>query len=461
MGRQGGHDLVLGEGVDRGCAHVQLGGHVLLGEGDLVAEVLVHVAANRRADTPADGQGNVGVAHVEALLVGRGDLREVLHFLGARHHLAHGEDEDAEGDQGAVHRRARHDDADDRDQDAQDDRVQGLQAAEEGGDGDHQEDDRSRVDVDHPFRLDLVAGLGGLDQALVAEELADAEHQAGRVDPVVDEVGEQIEELHEHQPEAREDHQERSEPGLEDVAHGNHQDLGGLLEGVLGCARVEGRALGLLEEWQDQEVERDQRRVGEEDVRPVHDPQVAGRPGADEAADVDHGVEDAPAHRGVTVLGGVGDDALDPWFEDGCPRGEQHAAQEEAPVGMLGPHQHVAEDLDGNGQGDRVLVAVAIGESTGEERQQRLDERPPRVDAPFLDMRELEASTRDGVHDVKGENGANAVIGPALDELHDVACPVGPVEGTDLIQESLRLWRRAGDGGFVGDHGLSLSGDLG
>src|SRR5690606_5179643 len=110
------------------------------------------------------------------------------------------------------------------------------------------------------------------------------------VDPVVDEVRQDIKELIEHQPEAREADREEEQARLEQAADAVDGDL----ERV-DVDRVV--VLWLAEEEERDEVERDAHGAGDEHILPVEYAQIACEQRPDEAADVDHLVEDAPAER--------------------------------------------------------------------------------------------------------------------------------------------------------------------
>ena len=70
-------------------------------EVQLAAEMLVEIAGNRVAQSPAHGKGDVRVAHIERFFVGRRRQADVLGELRTAPHLADGEDEDRECDEEA------------------------------------------------------------------------------------------------------------------------------------------------------------------------------------------------------------------------------------------------------------------------------------------------------------------------------------------------------------------------
>jgi hypothetical protein len=157
-------------------------------------------------------------------------------------------------------------------------------------------------------------------------------HDVARVDPVLDVRGQHVEQRVEHEPEAREDEQVDPHVGLHQLLDGlGHEASAHDAAGLVGGRQGEAIGLaGLLVEQQHEEVERDDGGAGEEDVAPLHLAHVAGDQRAQEPADVDGLIEDAPSHRAVLALGGLDQRALDARLEHGGAAGEQQGAGEEA-----------------------------------------------------------------------------------------------------------------------------------
>ena len=222
---------------------------------------------------------------------------------------------------------------------------------------------------------------------------------------------------------------------------------------------------GVLVEGQPQEVDADDARAGEEHVAPVHQAQVAGDDGAEEAADVDQLIEDAPADRGVGRPERRRERALHAGFEDRRAGRQHHAAEEEAPVVHAVGHQRIADDLEDDRERDGALVAVAVGEPAGEHRQHALHAGPPGEDRALLDVAELGAALRLRQDHVDRHDRPHAVVGEALEHLHDVDDPEPVVQPDQLVLQaaSRHLVRHVcppfGGLYITGPSALDLSGD--
>ena len=190
----------------------------------------------------------------------------------------------------------------------------------------------------------------------------------------------------------------------------------------------------------------------------LHHAEVARQKRPEEPADVDHLVEDAPAQRGG-VLGHLrGDESLDARLEDGRAEGQEHRADEEDLVDAIGPqrpclpqghaaeplgdhervaHDEIADHFQHGRHGDVDLVAVAIGETAGENRDERLDDGPDGVDAALLDLRQFRpALLQRGDHEHR-QHDADAVVGETLDHLHPVGQPVDGAERSELRKQGV------------------------
>jgi len=183
---------------------------------------------------------------------------------------------------------------------------------------------------------------------------------------------------------------------------------------------------------------------------------VAARPGGghggDEAADVDHPVEDAEAERGVARVERLGDRALHRWLEEGRARADEerraeHGAKGDgvrdgaADRGQDAEHD-VAGDVEAEGDVEALFVAVGVGEAAGDHRQQALHEGPEHVDEALLAEGEAQAAAV-GRHHVERQHGAHAEVGEPLQRLHDVGDPEVPAHALDLLGDG------GGGGGVV------------
>ena len=88
---QGGKGL----GAFRQCRHLQHLGQVTQGQSGFFTGVFIDLPAHQGTVAPADGQGDVGIPHVQGLLVWRGNHRQVFGHLGGTQHLTDGKAGDA------------------------------------------------------------------------------------------------------------------------------------------------------------------------------------------------------------------------------------------------------------------------------------------------------------------------------------------------------------------------------
>ena len=169
---------------------------------------------------------------------------------------------------------------------------------------------------------------------------------------------------------------------------------------------------------------------------------------ADPAADVHGLVEDAPGHRAVAAVGGLDERALDARLEDRRAGGQQHRAGEEAPVTVKPRHDQVAQALDDRRGEDRLLVAVAVGQAAGEDRDERLHQIPAQQQRAERGHRHAQPALGSGPRRVERRHRAHAVIGQALDHLHAADDPEDVAEARDGRPEAELL--HVGERGLVG-----------
>ena len=295
---------------------------------------------------------------------------------------------------------------------------------DEPGERRHAEDNQQRVEIDHPFLGDLQAP----GQVPGEHELRQVPGQRGAVHPIDDEIGQQVPELHEHGPKDRGDEHEGQQPDVPQVPRrGGHY--------LPDPAGAVGSGVKFPIGGQPQEVQADQDGAAVKDRGPGVAVKEMGQRRSQEAADIDHQVEKAPAHPGGLLRQGLGKGPLDRRLEDGGARGQDQAAgQERAKLPLAGHHQ-VAQDLQADGHHDLALVAVAVGEAAGEHRQGRLHQGPPQEDEALVALAEVQAADLIGLGDVDGDDHPHPVVGQALDHLHEVGRPERPGQAAGLLPE--------------------------
>jgi hypothetical protein len=157
------------------------------------------------------------------------------------------------------------------------------------------------------------------------------------------------------------------------------------------------------------------------------------------------------AHRAIAAVGGLDERALDARLKDRRAGGQQHRPREEAPVAMQPRHDEVAKCLDNRRGEDRLLVAVAVAQAAGEDRDERLVEIPEQQQRAVRRHRHTQAPLGCRPRRVKRCDRADAVKGEALDHLHGAADPKDVAEARDGRPQAKLL--HIGERGFVGRRG--------
>lgn len=184
-----------------------------------------------------------------------------------------------------------------------------------------------------------------------------------------------------------------------------------------------------VEEEEDRDIEEDPCRGGIEDVLPALGAECGCDEGTDEAADIDHHVEDTEGEGAVSFVGDASDSADDEGFKDGGTDADAEESGEEGRHGICHTEEEVGGSEDEVSNEEHFFVTVAIAERPGDEGEEIDEESDGALNDASVAGSQTEAAVGDGVAHIDGRQCVEAVPRHTFDDFHDVGDPKGSRQG--------------------------------
>ncbi len=217
---KGCHHFVLRENLVRNRLgrHAGLLNQIIACQHEFVAKVLVEIAGGNGPGGPADTDREIGIAHILPLLAGRGDAGDVSHLRRARHHLTERKNANGSENPPAGHAEANTVNGNRRHTNTNDNGAKRGDLAREIRNGKGKGANEHRVEADDPL-LSQIAAIDGWHDLLTKPSDQRVGNTA-RIDPLFNEVRQDIEQLKKHEPEPGKRNREEEESWLKQPTKG-------------------------------------------------------------------------------------------------------------------------------------------------------------------------------------------------------------------------------------------------
>ena len=208
-----------------------------------------------------------------------------------------------------------------------------------------------------------------------------------------------------------------------------------------------------VDEDRRQQHQRAIQRRGHEHVLPGEALQDADDERREKGPEVDHPVVDAEAERGIGLVCRARDGAGDDGLEEAGPGRHHQQGEEHNPVGRGVARREVPGREERERHHEHPAVAVPVRQRAAQDRQHIRHGVDDALEEPDRLLRKAQSALGDGPREVDGQHGVHAVVGPPLEELHDVGDPERARElaagrGLGHARLLLRGWRAAAEARF-------------